>query len=201
MDFDSLRVYMYMEWIKDKLRLDKCASNSSRRSVKRGEVYHCFLGRGIGQEQEKTRPCVILQNNAQNRTSPNTIVAPITHTGSTINVVVPIATQTDAMGRVILDGHALLGNIITVSKGRLGGYITRLSKNDMDEIDKALMISVQVQNKIDALNRIITDKNAHINAINTDRDKIKTELDELKVERDKLKAELEKITTEQKTKM
>lgn len=180
MEFSQSRVCVYMDWIKDKLKLDKNAPFSSKRSVRRGEVYTCFLGRGIGQEQEKTRPCVILQNDSQNRTSPNTIVAPITHTRSTINVVVPIASQTDGSGKTILDGNALLGNIVTVSKGRLGPLITKLPKTDMDNIDTALMISIQVKGKIDTLNHIIRDKNCYISKINAELAKIKKERDELK---------------------
>ena len=37
---------------------------------------------------------------------------------------------------VILDGQVNLSNIQTVSKARLGNYITKLSKEDMNNIDK-----------------------------------------------------------------
>jgi mRNA interferase MazF len=165
-----------MDWIKEKLTLDARAAAAGKRIVKRGQVYQCNLGRGIGNEEEKYRPCVILQNNSQNLTSPNTIVAPITHTGATINVVVPITTQTDAGGSVILDGHALLGNIVTVSKARLGDYVTTLPKGDMDSIDTALLTSLNLLGKFETLQRIIRDRNEYIKKLQAQREDLQTKL-------------------------
>ena len=181
MDFNSSRVFLYMDWIKNKLRLDKFSFNASRRVVRRGQVYYCELGCGVGQEQEKLRPCVVLQNDRQNRSSPNTIVAPITHTASTVNVVVPITTIYDSNGRIVLDGHALLGNIVTVSKGRLGDLIAELPKTDIEKIDTALLVSVQLFDKFETLKRIIVDKDDYINKLKEERDALKETLKELQV--------------------
>ncbi|HBN84233.1 MAG TPA: type II toxin-antitoxin system PemK/MazF family toxin [Clostridiales bacterium] len=123
-------VQKYLEWLKTKLYLHLKADNASRRAVKRGEVYKCSLGEGIGSEQCKERPCVILQSNAGNAKSPNTIVAPITHTTSTLQIVVPIADKRNLNGDVILDGNVLLGNIICVSKARLGEYVAKLEPKE-----------------------------------------------------------------------
>ncbi len=105
MDIGLDRVQLYLDWLKTKLFLDLTASGASRRIVTRGYVYQCNLGRGVGSEQEKERQCVILQCFDGNRNSPNTIVAPITHTESTLDIVVPIATQYKDDGSILLDGH------------------------------------------------------------------------------------------------
>ena len=63
----------------------------------------------------KEIPCIILQYNSANASSPNTIVAPITHTTSRLPIVVPIADQFDSTGKLILDGNVLLGNVTCVS--------------------------------------------------------------------------------------
>ena len=132
------------------------------RVIIRGSVYRCDFGINIGSEQEGLRPCVVLQNRSGNISSPNTIVAPITHSRSVQDVVVPIVAQTDVNGNIILDGYALLGNIVTVSKARLGEHVTDLSISEMEEIDRALAISVDLLWKYEKLERIINDKDEYI---------------------------------------
>lgn len=99
------RVHTYLDWLKTKIFLDNQATNASKRIVKRGNVYRCYLGRGIGSEEEKERPCVVLQRFDGNVNSPNTIVAPITHTSSTLDIVIPINTRYNPDGTVLLDGR------------------------------------------------------------------------------------------------
>ena len=152
----------YIRWLRTALFLDKQSLTMKPRVIIRGSVYRCDFGINIGSEQEGSRPCVVLQNRNRNISSPNTIVAPITHAGSVQDVVVPIITQTDANGNIILDGYALLGNIVTVSKARLGEHITDLSISEMEEIDRALAISVDLQWKYEKLVHIIEDKDEYI---------------------------------------
>lgn len=91
---------------------------------------------------QKERPCVIIQSDVGNINSSNVIVAPITHTEKPIPSMSHITTQKDSNGMTILDGQVNLSNIQTVSKARLGNYITRLSKQDIANIDKSLYISL-----------------------------------------------------------
>ena len=148
MNIELSKVNKYLDWLKTKLYLDVKASNAPDRTirfVKRGQVYQCYFGVGIGSEQEKNyRPCVILQNYEGNRNSPNTIVAPITHNNSNLPVVVPIATQHKPDGSILLEGHVLLGNIVTISKARLGDYITDIPSHEMKKVDEAIAISVDI---------------------------------------------------------
>ncbi|MHB8158262.1 MAG: type II toxin-antitoxin system PemK/MazF family toxin [Desulfocucumaceae bacterium] len=162
MTFRRDRVYLYLDWVKQKLLLDARSTTAKKRIVIRGQVYKCHLGRGVGQEEEKERPCVILQNDSQNKNSPNTIVAPITRTTSTINVVVPIVTQYNSDDSILFEGNVLLGNIVTVSKARLGDYVTEISKPEMKKIDEALLISVGLIDKFISLEQIIKDKDKYI---------------------------------------
>ena len=128
MDIDLTKTQQYLEWLKEKLYLNHIAANAKNRLVFRGEVYRCKFGMGIGSEECKERPCVILQCNPANSASPNTLVAPITHTQAKIAVVVPITPKQDSSGKIVLDGNVLLGNITCISKARLGSYITKLTK-------------------------------------------------------------------------
>lgn len=59
-------------------------------TIKRGPVYRCNFGCGIGNEMQKERPALIIQNNIANLRSGNTIVIPITHDNSTLPCVASI---------------------------------------------------------------------------------------------------------------
>lgn len=174
------RIQLYLDWIKEKMELHLNAPSNIGRKVKRGDVFVCKFGRNIGSEQEKTRPCVILQVQSQNDRSPNTIVAPITHTESTLDVVVPITTQYDKNNNILLDGHALLGNIVTVSKSRLGNYISEIPKQEMDKIDNAITISLGINDKFITLENKLRNKENHANNLYKQIQIIKQENEELK---------------------
>jgi len=170
------RVQVYLDWIRDKMQLHLNAPSSVNRIIKRGEVYVCRFGRNIGSEQEKTRPCVILQVQSQNDKSPNTIVAPITHTSSTLDVVVPIKNQYDKNNNVILDGHVLLGNIVTISKSRLDSYITKLPKDEMDDIDIAILKSLGIHEKFTKLENKYRNEINHVKNLNKKIDSLEAQL-------------------------
>ena len=127
MNIDLTKTQQYLEWLKNKLYLNAIATSSKNRIVYRGQVYRYNLDIVMGSEECKERPCVVLQYNSADRTSPNTLVTPITHTTSMLSIVVPIAEKKDSSGKLILDGNVLLSNIIRGSKARLSDYITDLS--------------------------------------------------------------------------
>lgn len=70
-------------------------------TIKRGQVYLCNFGCGIGSEMRKERPALIIQNNIANSRSGNTIVILITHDNSTLPCVASITPQIDSMGTTI----------------------------------------------------------------------------------------------------
>lgn len=47
------QVQKMLEWLKTKLYLDAIAPNARSRAVKRGQVYRCNFGCGIGSEMQK----------------------------------------------------------------------------------------------------------------------------------------------------
>ncbi|NLM76137.1 MAG: type II toxin-antitoxin system PemK/MazF family toxin [Clostridiaceae bacterium] len=161
-NIDLAKTQMYLEWLKTKLFLDYNAHSARRRVVKRGEVYWCKLGQNIGSEECKERPCVVLQYDAGNVTSPNTIVAPITHSSSTLPVVIQISDKYDLAGNVILSGNVLLGNIVCVSKARLGDYITNLTPDEMKRVDEGIAISLDIKRHYDKLRNMYNDKLQYI---------------------------------------
>lgn len=132
-------------WLKDILYLNATSSSASRRLVRRGQVYQCNFGIGVGSEMQKNRPALIVQNNPANSHSGNTIVIPITHDTSSLPCTVNITPITDDnSGATILDGQANTSNIMCVSKARLGDLICTLKTSDMKLIDEAIAKSLDL---------------------------------------------------------
>lgn len=161
-----------IKWSSEVLYLNTIARNASKRLVKRGSVYKCKLGCGVGSEEGKERPCVVLQYDPANRRSPNTIVAPITHSSSALPVVVKIDDKLDSKGNVLLDGNVLLGNVVTVSKARLGDYICDLTSDEMLKVDTAISLAMGIKEHYDKLQNKYNDKLKYI-------EKLKEKVDEL----------------------
>ena len=192
------QVQKMLEWLKTKLYLDAIAQNARYRSIKRGQVYRCNFGCGIGSEMQKDRPAVIIQNDVANSHSGNTIVIPITHDTSTLSCAANITPQTDTAGNIILDGQANASNMVCVSKARLGDFVGSLPKTDMKKIDEAIAKTVGLMGYYADLNKRLDDKLEFISKIKEERNMAQDELAEL---RKILKLSDDISLTEQITKM
>lgn len=106
-----------LEWLKTKLYLDSIAQKARLCTVKRGQVYRCNFGCGIGSEMQKERPAVIIQNDVGNNRSGNTIVIPITHDTSTLPCVANITPQTDTEGNREGSAWSLDGGKLSLAFG------------------------------------------------------------------------------------
>ena len=158
-----------LEWLKTKLYLDAISPNAQRRVVKRGQVYLCNLGVGVGSEMQKNRPCVVIQNDAANRTSPNTIVVPITHDNATLPCMVSITNVVNDDGKIILDGSANTACVTNVSKARLGDFICVLSSSDMRKIDESVAKSVNLMHYYADVKGKIASRDAYIERVKNSR--------------------------------
>ena len=107
----------------------------------RGDIFYADLEPVIGSEQGGVRPVLVIQNDIGNRHSPTVIVAAITsrikyrHQPTHVNL----------NGRqcgLHSDSTIMLEQIRTLDKQRLLGYVGSVGKAKMDEVDKALEISV-----------------------------------------------------------
>ena len=178
---------VYMKWINETIRLDAIASTAKSRKVYRGQVYWCYFGVNIGSEQNEKRPCVILQNNIGNLSSPNTIVAPITHTNTKLPTVIPIDAKYNALGKLLLDGNVLLSHIKTVCKSRLDGYITDLTADEMKLVNEAVAKSIDLHTIFVKQEKQLSGQQAHIDNL-TETIRLKdTEIAKLNEEISRLK--------------
>lgn len=153
-----------LDWLKLKIKLNSLVENAKKRIVYRGGVYICNFGINVGSEQEKSRPCLIIQNNNANKSSSNVIVAPFTSTLSEIYTVVTIKDKIEN-GKLILKGSILLGNIVTVSKARLGNKLTTLTDAEMKRVDTAIISSLGLTPYITKKDNIIRDKDTYISIL------------------------------------
>ena len=173
MQIELLKIQNFLEWLKKKVYLDALSNTSTKRVVRRGEVYKCNFVIGIGSEIQKERPCVIVQNNTRNSHSGNVIVVPISHTNKRLSCIIPIENKKDENGNTILDGYVNISNLMCVSKARLGSYITSISKEEMKNIDTQLFAILDLFGYYKQFENQLKDKELYI-------EKLKKQIDELK---------------------
>uniref|UniRef100_C5D546 Transcriptional modulator of MazE/toxin, MazF n=1 Tax=Geobacillus sp. (strain WCH70) TaxID=471223 RepID=C5D546_GEOSW len=173
------KVSRMMNWVALKLTLHKRANSAKRRVVKRGEVYKCYLGENIGSEENKQRPVLIIQNDVGNINSPNVIVAPITNSAGEPKVTVPVTTQYNSDGTILLSGYILLGNIVTVSKARLGDYVTTLT-SEMDDVNEKILVSLGLFADVKSLKDRLAKDKQHIRKITNENYQLKQLLDTIR---------------------
>ena len=114
------------------------AKNDSR-TPKIGDVFMVRFN-GAGSEQVGWRPALVFQNNVGNAYSPNVIVLPLTSklkkTSQPTHVVIPA--EGTGLAR---DSMVLCENPESVSKERLGKYLTTLPDKYMAKIAEAHLLA------------------------------------------------------------
>lgn len=105
-----------------------------KRTIRQGDIYICQLDDGIDSEQTGERPCLVIQVNALNNTSPNVIVVPITSKRKKslpTHYILDVAKYTFLIYRT---NTILCECIRTLSKTKLGKYIGSIDYYDLEEI-------------------------------------------------------------------
>lgn len=176
---DLTLVQKSLDWLKTKLSLELISNNAKTRVVRRGQVYWCNFGVGVGSEIRKLRPAVIIQNDVGNIHSGNTIVVPITHGSIGSPCAAQIATYYAPDGAVLLDGQVDTSNIRCVCKARLGNYITTLNNNDMLEVDRIAAKEVGLMGYYSNLEKQLNDKLLYIDKLKEDRNSAQDALKEI----------------------
>ena len=105
----------------------------------RGEVWLVNWNPARGSEQAGLRPALIIQNDIGNEKAPTTIVAAITGTVRLYPMNVVINPPEGGLDRPSI---VKTSQILTVSKERLEKRLGRLSKDRMNEVDKAIKLSL-----------------------------------------------------------
>jgi mRNA interferase MazF len=101
----------------------------------RGDIYYANLRPGLGAEQTGRRPVIIVQNNTGNTNAPTLIVVPIT---SQAKASLPTHLLLQGVTGVIDDSIALVEQICTIDKSRVGKYLGFLGATDLQLLDLAM---------------------------------------------------------------
>lgn len=96
-----------------------------------------------GSEQGGKRPVVIIQNNVGNHHSPTVIVAAVTGRINKAKIPTHVEISKDTYN-LDKDSVILLEQIRTVDKQRLMEKLTYLNDDKMQEVDKALKVSLHL---------------------------------------------------------
>ena len=102
--------------------------------MKRGEVWWVEFDPSIGSEIKKTRPAVIISNDAANRNLSRVVVVPLT---SNTGRLYPGEAPVTIAGK---KGKAMADQIMAASKLRLKSQLGTLSKQDMQAVEDAIRI-------------------------------------------------------------
>ena len=112
--------------------------NLDLKRLRRGEVYWIRLDPTVGSEIRKTRPSVIISNNAQNRATSRFIIAPLT---TSITKIYPQHVAVEIKGR---KSKVILDQIRTVDYQRVGAKIGKLTNEEMEKINIGLRLVLEL---------------------------------------------------------
>lgn len=114
------------------------------RDIKRGEMF--YIGRGsvsyIGSEQHSDRPAVVVSNDRNNENS-NVIEVVYMTTQPKVNLPTHVTVRSTGRPSIVL-----CEQVYSVSTERIGTYIGECTEKEMENIDIALMISLQLDRGI-----------------------------------------------------
>lgn len=111
--------------------------------MRRGDIYYADLRPVIGSEQGGIRPVLIIQNDIGNRHSPTVICAAITSKMNKAKLPTHIELHADHFD-MDKDSVVLLEQLRTIDKKRLKDKICHLEGDIMKKVDRALMISLEL---------------------------------------------------------
>lgn len=111
---------------------------SINRNISRGDIYYVDYAPTVGSEQHSGRPAIVVSNDTNNKFSEVVEVVYLTTQAKN-----DLPTHIDVSG-LTKPSTALCEQITTVSKSRLGSLAGVCTDEEMDMIDRALAVSLDI---------------------------------------------------------
>ncbi len=102
--------------------------------MKRGEIWWVEFDPAVGSEIRKTRPAIIVSNDAANRNLARVVVVPLTSNTSRQYPGEALVTISGKQGKAMAD------QIMAADKSRLTKKVGALSKADMLAVEEAILV-------------------------------------------------------------
>jgi mRNA interferase MazF len=111
----------------------------------RGELYLTDWNPARGSEQAGRRPAVVIQADAGNRNPryPNTIIAAVTSRSR--DILTHVSLEPTRNNGLNAKSYVKCEQVITISKDRLLKRIGQLSSDDMDRVEAALKLALEIK--------------------------------------------------------
>ncbi len=108
-------------------------------NIKRGKIYLAVLDPVVGKEISKTRPVAIVSNDQNNEFSATVTILPIT--SKNLQKIYPFEVLLPkGAGKLPKTSKVKADQIRTLDKSRIVKFIGTISKQKMDEIEKAIKV-------------------------------------------------------------
>lgn len=123
----------------------KPASYVPKVTLTRGDVVRVDLSGAIGREKQKTRPCVVVQNNIGNTVSPLTIVVPMTDLDQHKFLPIQVVVRAPQLWGGAKDGVIECGHARSIDRDcridESSGVLCHVDAEIMEQVDTALRVS------------------------------------------------------------
>ena len=146
--------------------------------IKRGEMFYISRGGGAsynGSEQHSDRPAVVVSNNKNNE---NSNVVEIVYMTTQPKTDLPTHVTVRSTGRI---STVLCEQVYSVSTERVGTYIGECTDKEMENIDIALMISLQLDGNMKTskkYNETIKEQQEEIDSLKREIETLQQECDD-----------------------
>lgn len=142
-------------WAAHKLKLQEKFERNNQQFAKypRGAIYTCYLGDNIGHEKSRleARPCLIVSVDGINFKSSNVVVVPLSKdikykrgSNTELRFEWHYVLKKSKYTALNHDSAIQCEDIRSVSKSRMGKFITKVDNTDMNEIKKRLKKALQI---------------------------------------------------------